>query len=795
MLKGFVTLDIETTIRPLHGRKASPFHPDNWIVVNGWKFQGDESVSSEYYGRDKEGSRGWLARILARNPAYVVGFNIKFDILHLIKFEEDYQAYMAWIAKGGELWDTQLAEYLLDGQKIESHMLSLDEVAPRYGGSVKIDEVKAMWAQGIDTPDIPKQLLLDYLTGRGDDLGDVENTERIFLGQLAAAKKAKQVRSIRLNNGALVATIEMERNGLYVDVLAGREQAQKLAARRDELQAKLQEALPADLPFTFNWGSRKQLSALVFGGRIKYPVRVHTKDENGQPAYAKKKVTGYVLAEGGVTLLPPGSPGMAAEAYVYNKSGKLKGEAKTKQVDINDLERPKLRWEDAYYQMKGYTKPKPEWEGAEKGVYSTSAEVIEELGGRGIPFLDDLSELGDITKDLGTYYITEELEEDEETGEMRVKSAKGMLTLVHDDGLVHANISMTSTVTARFAHSKPNVGNLPRSDTSEVKKMFVSRWLDEGEMQSSDFTSLEVYMQALLSNDQQLIADLIAGMDMHIKRLSQAEGKEYDWLVEQIKKLQVKEWVNKRKNIKVFSFQRAYGAGPPKIARFLKLPVETVQAWQEADEAMYPGVVIFNERVAERVKQSRRPEARYVVHPTAKVNLQLGIGFLRTFDGKLYTFREQPAPDFAVKRGTLQSFKPTELKNYPVQGLGGEWMKAAMWMAVRTYYRYKNFGGLALLVNTVHDALYADAHKTVARKSGVVLHAAMMAASDFMEYWFGHKIAVPVPSETTHGPSMYVEEHFDDHEAFLASAQSVRTWMRKTYMEGYTPSFLENVND
>ncbi len=123
--------------------------------------------------------------------------------------------------------------------------------------------------------------------------------------------------------------------------------------------------------------------------------------------------------------------------------------------------------------------------------------------------------------------------------------------------------------------------------------------------------------------------------------------------------------------------------------------------------------------------------------------------------------------------------------------VGGEWMKAAMWIAVRAFYFYGNFDGKALLVNTVHDALYADSHKSVARKAGVVIHASMMAASDLIEYWFGKEVRVPVPSETTWGSSMYEEAPFDDPEAFDASAQKMRSWLRGRFMSGYTPSYLQ----
>lgn len=786
-MKGYVTLDIETTIQPLHRRKASPFHPDNWIVAAAYT-QDMGPVVGSYWGADRKASNGWFRSILMDlDPAYVVGFNIKFDILYLIRDPLDYAAYQDWIARGGQLWDSQLAEYLLDAQKQESHMLSLDEVAPRYGGSLKIDEVKALWAAGVSTENIPQQLLMDYLTGRDlpdgtRDFGDVENTRAIFLGQLKRAKKRGQDRSIRLNNGALVATIEMERNGLFVNKEKGRAQALKLEEKAHELKLRLVKHIPDDLPFEFNWGSRHHLSALIFGGRIKYKQQVHQSDENGNLAYAKKKITGYELTSGKMTAHPPGTGKFPDDAYVRYGSGKKAGLPKSKQVDVDDKTKPKLKYEEFYYPFKGFTKPRKEWETADPGVYKTGEEVIEELGGQGIEFLDDYADLKDILKDLGTYYITEELD-----GDGNVVKAKGMLTLVHDDGLVHANISMVSTVTGRFAHSIPNVGNLPRNDTSDVKQMFESRWGDGGAMMSSDFTSLEVYCQAFLSDDDQLIADLLAGLDMHIKRLSQAEAKPYQELYDLIKVQEVKEWVVKRKNIKVFSFQRAYGAGAPKIARGLKLPVELIESWIAADEEMYPGITRLYEDTAQAARQSRIPTQSFVTHPTAKVPLQLSMGYYKTFDGKLYSFKEYPAPDYRVKKGVFQDFKPTELKNYPVQGLGGEWMKAAMWIAVRIFYRYKNFGGLALLVNTVHDALYADAHKDVKRKAGVVLHASMMAASDFMEWFFGHHIKVPVPSETTWGPSMFEEKKFEDHEDFLASAHKVRLWIRNTLMDGYTP--------
>lgn len=821
----YAIVDVETTIKAYMKRKASPFVPEslgsNWIVAAGWKFGGSD-VQGAYYGEDRNGYRGVMRMLLAGRPKLVGGFNIKFDLLHLLQDPDDYAAYQEWVAAGGLVWDGQLAEYLLDGMVQESHMLSLDEVAPRYGGDTKIDEVKALWEKGVDTHLIPRQLLMDYLTGRVVDGvrsgGDILNTEAIMLGQLKAARERGMLNSIRLNMGALLASVEMERNGLWVNKPLGLELAEQLAADIAAARAEMQKYIPADLPFEFNWNSRFHKSALIFGGKVKYEAREAVLDpETGEQAYAQKEELHYVLADGTTAPANYGDgdeiPAEYADRVVRYTGGQKKGLAKTKKVKVPDRTKPKSRLADFYYFFDGYTKPRKEWEGETPGVYSTAAEVIEELAGSGVPFLETYADLVAKVKDLGTYYLTT----DEKTGEQR-----GMLTLVGEDNIVHHSVNHTSTVSGRLSHSNPNAGNLPKFSTSKVKMMFGSRFDDPvylakhplaqavaaavgGSVVSSDFKTLEIYCQAMLTGDKQLIADLRANLDMHCARLSTVEGRPYEEVLLLAKGCKncgpggtpveaVTEWDVKRTDIKVFSFQRAYGAGAAKIAAGLKKAKDLVQSWIDADEIRYPGTAAWNEKVARIVESSRYPTQTFVTHPLNKVRIQLHRGIYKTFDGKRYVFQETASPEFLAKKGILQGFNPPDLKNYPVQGLGAEWMKAAMWIAVRAFYTYKNFGGLALLINTVHDALYADAHNSVRRKAGVVIHASMLAASDLIEYLFGTPVPVPVPSDTGYGPSMYEEHSFEDGDAFDASAQTFRQWLRDNFMEGYTPTYIrENI--
>lgn len=778
-LTGYVTLDIETTITTHLKRKASPFTDANWVVAAGWAF-GNGPPTGAYYGEDRTGSNGLLATLLAGGPKFLVAFNGKFDLLHLLRCPVNYAAWQVWVEAGGLVWDCQIVEHLLMGQVQESQMLSLDEVAPKYGGNVKIDEVKAYWERGVNTPDIPRQLLMDYLLGREGSEGDIGNTRTVFLGQVEKAKASGQVNSIILNMGSLCASIEMERNGMAVDTAMGRTLAAKLRERVDSLTQSLLTYLPPDLPFEFNWRSRVHLSALIFGGSVKYTARVPVfSTDTGLPTFSMMDEEHFLLADG-TTVPVSDAPPPNVQRFV---SGKNAGQPKTKKVKVPDPDKPKMRNEEFHHPLPGFTPGQRRWLG-DSGYYSTASSVIEELAETtDIPFLKDFAELQSVTKDLGTYYITEEFDEDG-----NVVSSKGMLTLVGDDGIVHHKINHNSTVTGRFSSSDPNLQNLPKGSTSDVKKMFVSRF-PGGNIISSDFSALEVYCQANLSGDKQLIEDLRGGLDMHCARLATAEGMDYDEVFKLCKVDKVYEWDVKRTNIKVFSFQRAYGAGAAKIASFLKQPKELVEQWIAADEARYPGIVRWQDRVEQSIAASRVPTNRFVRHPDLPhINCQLGKGKYSTFDGKFYVFMEQPAPKFLAERGTYQSFSPTERKNYPVQGLGGEWMKAAMWLAVRAFYRYKNFGGEALLCNTVHDAAYVDASAAVTRRASTLLHACMEAASDLMEYHFGHQIEVPVPSDTSFGPSMYVEDPIGvPRETLTATRTAIRGW----YMTGYIPTYLK----
>lgn len=820
----YASFDLETTIKTALKRKANPFYGLNRIVAIGYKHAGDTKNTGKYFstGKDEDGSYiggapdGWFGE-LVKGRRFLAGFNIKFDILHAIcQGPLNRQAWIEWINEGGMVWDSQLAEYLLHGMTQEYHMCAMDEVAPSYAGNLKDDAVKSLWAAGVDTCDIDKTLLMDYLVGTNDtdDVGDIGNTEKMFLGQVAAFRARKGLQSALLNMGALCFTIEAEYNGMFVDKPWALEQAKVLEADLKAATAELEGFIP-DLPqgLTFNWNSRFHKSALIFGGKVKYVAKVPIMD-GGKQTYVQKDEV-HLMLDNGTTMEENAWEHMANNSDVCanipmplrNASGKNKGELKTKKVKVDDLTKPKFRNEDMLFEFPGYTTGDAKWESrSDAGVYSTAAEVIEELGNRNIPFLKALAKRADIHKDLSTYYITT----DEKTGEQ-----KGMLTLVGPDGIVHHKLNMNNTVTARLSSSDPNLQNVSKGTYdietgkekgSQIKRAFVSRFRKrKGKIIQSDFTSLEIYVQAILTMCVQLIKDLQEGLDMHCLRAEQAwgkaEGKDYIYILAASKDdthPEHEKWKKLRGNAKVFSFQRAYGAGVAKIAATTGMTEEEVEALVLAEAERYPELGEYVERITAIIKSNRVSTSRFVPHPeVAGVTCQLGRSHYTTPDGKVYSFSESPSPGFiarkpASKGGTFQSFSPTEIKNYPVQGTGGEWAKAAMYLSLRSFYRKyvddpQRWLGQALLVNQVHDAVYSDAAGEIATEAAALLHAAMLEATPYMEWWFKWTIPLEVPCETKMGDNM-MEEH-NPPEGFAQFVTGFRQMIRKDFIGGHTASY------
>lgn len=761
----YLVFDLETQTHTFLKRKASPWHPDNYIVAIGWKKQGDAKCSYTYYDR-----QGTHYLHIPEDITLLVGFNLKFDLL----WQWDNPELKAFFKRGGKIWDCQYVEYLIHGMDSKYHFVSLTDTAPRYGGIKKIDEVKILWDRGMQTSEISKDLLIDYLVGtveEGRNAGDIGNTEKIFLGQVAKVRELDMLEAVWSRMDGLCATTEMEWNGLKIDVDEARKQLIEL---RTEMEAKYEElqTLVPELPegLEFNWGSRTHKSCLIFGGTVKYQKKSTYMDPktgdlarlvaqedwplfNGEPINPKDTYTVDGIHYMDVEVLSKNGK-MIDEFWMQDTytGGKRKGEGKFKKVKVQGELKTKLC--DFYFKFPGYVQPQADWatkslDGAGKPLYSTSGETIELLEAFNVPFCKVLTRYEALSKELGTYFVTRDAE-----GNMT-----GMLTCVNPETkMVHQKKNHTSTVTSRLSAQDPNLENLPRKDKSKIKRLFVSRFGEDGLMVEADYKQLEVVVQGVLSGDKQLCEDLRNRVDFHCKRI--AIQPKYGVTYEQVLELCSNEngpdyykWKAIRTNTKIFSFQRAYGAGAVLIAASTGMTVEEVQELIKAEEAYYPGVVEFNKAVERSVAETAKPFRDFM-----NGNKVYRRGYWTAPTKCVYSFRSWDAPDYVKRRGIDENFSPTEMKNYPVQGTGGEIMQGGFGKLWRHLVQNDNYGGKALLCNTVHDCIWVDTHKDVTQQ---VCKDVKEILEDVPNWFlkFGVKITVPFPVDVEVGPNMLDLKH------------------------------------
>lgn len=390
----FIVIDTETSIKnrgdfSIGDFKASPYHHENVIVALGWKELGSPFTRTLYYKYDD------ISEFSVPKGGTLVGHNIKFDLLYLLR-EPHWQEWL----KTGKVWDTMLSEYILTGQ--EAKYADLNSLSVKYGGTLKPDKIKEYWENGVDTEDIPENELTDYLEG------DVDNTSLVAEAQMRLAYYNNMFPLITMEMDALLATTEMEFNGLYFDKELAKEKIWSLSfvmlALETKISTEMNRYLLSMSIFDVLPSSSEQLSACLFGGN-------------------------YKVTEDKVVTVVDETTGLEVP-YVY-KTGKKKGQVKTKKEIVT------------YYTAGMELTPKPEWEGKKKGVYSTSEEVLVTLlkENPNTTLIIEVLEHRRLAKDINTYY-------------------KGFSQLTWPDGCIHGKIDHVGTSTSRFNSSSPNLQNL-----------------------------------------------------------------------------------------------------------------------------------------------------------------------------------------------------------------------------------------------------------------------------------------------------------------------------------------------
>ncbi len=748
--------DYEVQNKEYFGSIASPHNPDNYIVATGWCVD-NNPVQSLYFNTKEEAlESNWFEEALKGQKVYVA-HNATFEIQWNLKCYG--KVFLDWLAQGGKVWCTQLAEYILERQ--QELYPKLEDCAVKHGGTRKVDAVKVLWESGVTTAEIDQALLMDYLAD--EEHGDVANTRRVCFNQYRIAKERGMLPMMWERMDALLFNAVATYNGLYVDTDVAAtnqaEQEQRIAEIREVIMKSLPSDLPDDLEFSFT--SPYHMSAFLYGGTIKYKAKV----SYDPPKYVKVDAyevrfldeTSELVPCELVDDLPEDCFGITRYA-----AGKNKGLPKVFKID-SDVE--KLKWGDKAFKFDGiidlqslptlvkeqFLGKRAEFRGARDlvcgtPVYSTGKDALDVLAIHNVPEAVLLKELAALEKDTGTYYLRTDAN----------GKQSGMLQFVEPDGIVHHQLNACSTVTGRLSGTKPNMQNIPRDGTSKVKEMFTSRFGSDGRIVEVDYSALEVVVLAAISGDSNLMQQLIDGTDMHCYRLAGMLGEPYDEVFTKCHDKSHpdhKRYKQLRTDVKPRAFANQYGASAHGIAFATGCTVEEAEAFKATEAQLFPESSTYADRMVRPEVERTGLELPYERELNERGEWKIyRRGYFRAKSGTEYSFRQYPK---MLEGREVYDYKPTQLANYAIQGEASFIVQAACGRIIRELIKHNFADWQVLPINTVHDAAYIDcATEELAIKYGTLVREIMESTPKYLcevipelREWNYHTTPFPAASE------------------------------------------------
>ena len=758
----FCICDLETEVNEWYGNNSSPHNPDNWIVAAGWCID-NQDIQSEYFPtKELALSSNWLERALD-GQKYLVAHNATFEIQWLRKFYPE--TLDNFFKRGGKVLCTQYMEFLLSHQ--QEMYPRLEDCSLKYGGTMKIDEVKLLWEAGYKTSEIDQALLMKYLAD--PVVGDVANTRRVCFSQIPLLQQQGMWEMVQIRMDSLLFNAYATYFGLYVDLEVAKKNQAEQEARILEIKESILKLLPDDLPseLEFSFTSPYHMSAFLFGGTVQYKAKV----SYDPPKYEQIEAYEYRSTDASkpIRYVPVGHASIWTTDYSVTifKAGKNKGQPKVFKID-SDVE--KLKWGDKTYTFKGlinlYELPKhvqdqylgkrAEFSGKRNlvcgtPVYSTSGDSLDVLA----TYTDaakPLKELKALEKDTGTYYLRTD-----DSGKQ-----SGMLQYVEPDGIIHHRLNNCSTVTGRLSGSNPNLQNVPRDGTSKVKEMFCSRFGKDGRLTENDYSALEVVALASISGDKNLLENLLAGTDMHCYRLAGALGEPYDDVFKKCHDKSHpdhKRYKQLRTDVKPRAFSNQYGASAAGIAFSTGCTVEEAEQFKETELKLFPESSVFAQvhirPEVERVGLTKPMEREQ--DPETGIWKHYRRGYYQAKGGTCYSFRQFPKREDGRE---YYDYKDTQIANYAIQGEASFIVQAACGRVIRAMLERDFYSEQVLPINTVHDCIQTDcASQELAVLAGTMVKEIMESTPKWLcekiptyTEWNYH--TTPFPAELEVGESM-----------------------------------------
>ena len=498
---------------------------------------------------------------------------------------------------------------------------------------------------------------------------DVQNTEAIAFKQMEEAYNTNKLPLIEAMMDALMAVSDMEYNGLAIDHIVLHHTRSLLIAKEVNLHADITAEILNLVPILKGW-----------------EINI---DSNKQLS---------AILFGGDIEFENKIP------TINKKTGKKRNKILKQTITLNRIFDPVV-----------FTTPNANGFKVDEEVLSSIAThpAVVITSPDWAKVITKILQRKKLIKELNTYY-------------------DGLSELVFPDGLVHPNINMCATDTGRTSASEPNSQNIPATEDSDVKKLFISRWGEDGCIISADYKQIEIIALAYLSKDKQLIKDILDGVDVHTAVGWNYYGPRYTMSKDE------------RRVIKTVNFGLIYGGTANALASQAGIPATEVKKIIKAFYNRYPEVQIWQDKNISQVAISRVYDGKSLT----KNGLPSGTGWLHSDTGRVYTFHEKENP---FRLGEV-NFKPTEIKNYPVQGFAtGDLvltMAGVLWRKLRADPVLKN---TCLMVNLVHDELVFDCKKDYNMTAVNFIKKILEDTPKYMKDIYNIDLGLPTKVEVTVG--------------------------------------------
>jgi len=241
------------------------------------------------------------------------------------------------------------------------------------------------------------------------------------------------------------------------------------------------------------------------------------------------------------------------------------------------------------------------------------------------------------------------------------------------DGRIYPSFNASGTVTGRLSHSNPNLGNLPK--TGGIRAMYVP---DDGYVFiSADYSSLEVVIEANLTDDPNLVKIITEGASKH-DITAQALGISRD-------------------KAKTLNFANQYHCTPWKISKILGVNK------QQAEEVFKKYWETYSGPKKLKDETDREVETK---------------GYVTNMIGRKRRFTNLGRP---LSGGDFR-----QAYNFKVQGPGGDFTNMASYL-VDDKLRER---GIGRFVASIHDELLIQAKKEHAKEAEEILISTMEGISD-----------------------------------------------------------------